>query len=348
MYKILAMIKQKYGCKFIIVGDKNQLGPVDDNPIDYEQSDILKNICDYNQRLLDVNMRSDNVMWDIYHEILENKDVKHKFKNTDKHKTKLNICLTNITRHAINKIWMDTESKKAKKILKLDKLNDHNEAAYEMILFPNMPVVSKKNWVKMDICNNERFTLINFNARKKKITIKNDKDELIEISFLNFQKMFEIAYCITAHCAQGATIEEPYTIYEWNHFNAKKNWRLVAVSRTTNKNNIYISTMKPETSISGKIYKITNSINNKVYIGSTITSIEKRFEGHLVDCDNQKGKLYKAMVKHGKQNFKIELLTSVKVADHSELFELETAIIKKYDSIVSGYNSIVAYRNKHN
>ena len=37
------------------------------------------------------------------------------------------------------------------------------------------------------------------------------------------------------------------------------------------------------------IYKITNDINNKVYIGKTVKSIEKRWKEHCIDS---KKKLY--------------------------------------------------------
>ena len=33
--------------------------------------------------------------------------------------------------------------------------------------------------------------------------------------------------------------------------------------------------------VMGVIYKITNTINNKVYIGLTTVSIEKRWKGHM-------------------------------------------------------------------
>ena len=33
--------------------------------------------------------------------------------------------------------------------------------------------------------------------------------------------------------------------------------------------------------MNGFIYKITNKVNNKIYIGKTMTSIENRFQEHI-------------------------------------------------------------------
>ena len=53
----------------------------------------------------------------------------------------------------------------------------------------------------------------------------------------------------------------------------------------------------------GYIYKITNNINNKIYIGKTTYSIEKRFKEHLNDSariTSDKRPLYDAIRKDGK------------------------------------------------
>ena len=43
------------------------------------------------------------------------------------------------------------------------------------------------------------------------------------------------------------------------------------------------------------IYKITNLINNKVYIGLTTLMLSQRWKKHLQDCKNCSRPLYKAM-----------------------------------------------------
>ena len=245
MYKILSMIKRKYDVKFIIIGDSNQLPAVEEIKRDYENSYLLKNLTENNRMTLTKNMRSDSVMWDIYHNILDGDEVKHKFKSTNKIVTDLHICLSNEKRHNINKMMMNKKKKKKHIILdKLDKvINKKRLALYEMIIYKDLPVVCKINNKKLDVCNNERFIVTGFNKKDKIVSIKNDNGGIIDLSFLEFQTMFEIAYCITAHISQGATFTQPYTIHEYNHYHATKNWKLVTVSRTTDKNNIFISSI---------------------------------------------------------------------------------------------------------
>lgn len=58
------------------------------------------------------------------------------------------------------------------------------------------------------------------------------------------------------------------------------------------------------------IYKITNQINGKSYIGKTnLASIQERFKEHIHDSKRvhmEKRPLYSAMNKYGSENFKIE------------------------------------------
>ena len=59
------------------------------------------------------------------------------------------------------------------------------------------------------------------------------------------------------------------------------------------------------------IYKITNTINGKAYVGQTIYSLEKRFTDHVSDStrsSHRKRPLYKAMLKYGKSAFTIEVI----------------------------------------
>lgn len=85
------------------------------------------------------------------------------------------------------------------------------------------------------------------------------------------------------------------------------------------------------------IYKITNDINDKVYIGKTEFSIEKRFKEHCQDFQKrqeEKRPLYSAMKKYGIEHFHISL---VEETDNPE--EREIYWIKKYNSYSHGYNA---------
>jgi group I intron endonuclease len=88
----------------------------------------------------------------------------------------------------------------------------------------------------------------------------------------------------------------------------------------------------------GKIYKIINGINNKVYIGCTVTSLEKRYREHLYRCfkTDYKSKLYNSIKKYGEENFTIELIED---CDIEKIYEIEKKYIAQYDSFKNGLNS---------
>ena len=74
------------------------------------------------------------------------------------------------------------------------------------------------------------------------------------------------------------------------------------------------------------IYKITNDINNKVYIGKTEFSIEKRFKEHCQDAfrdRNEKRPLYSAMRKYGIEHFHIELIEETDNPEEREIYWIE-------------------------
>lgn len=83
------------------------------------------------------------------------------------------------------------------------------------------------------------------------------------------------------------------------------------------------------------VYKIINKINNKIYIGKTATSINKRFKIHLCIARGGKKKypnvffaIHSAITKYGYENFQIEKLEETQ--SESEVFNLEKFWIKKY------------------
>lgn len=78
------------------------------------------------------------------------------------------------------------------------------------------------------------------------------------------------------------------------------------------------------------IYKITNQVNNKVYIGLTTETLQKRWSGHLQAYKTCKRHLYESMRKYGIENFTIEEID--KADSFKELGELERKYIKKYNS----------------
>ena len=86
----------------------------------------------------------------------------------------------------------------------------------------------------------------------------------------------------------------------------------------------------------GYIYKITNNINGKVYIGKTTKTVEERWKGHLKKKNYKKNKFYNALNKYGIDNFTIE---EIEECDDDLLNEQEIYWINFYNSYENGYNS---------
>jgi group I intron endonuclease len=88
----------------------------------------------------------------------------------------------------------------------------------------------------------------------------------------------------------------------------------------------------------GFIYKITNIVNNKSYIGLTSQSLEKRMQNHLYAISKDKGCpiLGAAIKKYGIENFKMTLII---ICFDSDLGYYEKEYIKKYNTQAPhGYN----------
>jgi len=85
-----------------------------------------------------------------------------------------------------------------------------------------------------------------------------------------------------------------------------------------------------------KIYKVTNNLNGKVYVGQTQGSLAKRWAKH---CDKSSGcvALYRAISKYKKQSFSIEEI--YETLDLEDLNNKEEHFISVFNSLVpNGYN----------
>ena len=89
------------------------------------------------------------------------------------------------------------------------------------------------------------------------------------------------------------------------------------------------------------IYKVTNKVNNKVYIGQTIQDLDSRLYNHFYRAEkgNDNNKFYNAIRKYGKENFKAEVIDFASSQD--ELDEKEIFYISLYNSTENGYNTLL-------
>lgn len=87
-----------------------------------------------------------------------------------------------------------------------------------------------------------------------------------------------------------------------------------------------------------RLYKITNQVNNKIYIGITKLSIEERWKKHLRDSNSPLYPLHCSIQKYGSENFTIEVILESGIRE--EISSKEDPMIEFYQSRISqnGYN----------
>ena len=89
------------------------------------------------------------------------------------------------------------------------------------------------------------------------------------------------------------------------------------------------------------IYKITNEVNDKIYIGKTLLTPEHRFREHILDSkrsSEEQRPLYSAMNKYGVEKFHMSI---VEECDFEHLNEREKYWIEYFGSFKNGYNATI-------
>lgn len=92
----------------------------------------------------------------------------------------------------------------------------------------------------------------------------------------------------------------------------------------------------------GIIYKITNDINIKVYVGQTWKTVEERFHRHCAEArwyNTKKMPIVLAIKKYGKQHFKIKIIEELINCTQQNLDEKEIFWVKELKTFSpNGYN----------
>lgn len=84
------------------------------------------------------------------------------------------------------------------------------------------------------------------------------------------------------------------------------------------------------------IYKATNKMNGKIYIGKTTTSLKQRMSEHKRRSKSSKTGFHSAIQKYGFNNFDFEVIFECN--DINILNQKEIELIELYDTIKRGYN----------
>jgi ATP-dependent exoDNAse (exonuclease V) alpha subunit len=151
-----------------------------------------------------------------------------------------NICYTNNKRIKINKMLMDRAREKNKTLkevsLELPKYT-YSKISQDVYLTLKSPVIAIKNKKEINLINSEMYIIKKIDKANNNIIVKNDNKE-IHVPINKFQQWFHVAYCLTAHKAQGQTIYKSYTIHDWHIMD--KTCKYVSLSRASSFENVNI------------------------------------------------------------------------------------------------------------
>lgn len=240
----LRHIKEVYKTKIILIGDYEQLAPVNCYYTNQEiaKSALIKFITDYNKITLTENKRSGEegeYMFRLYKNILKGGSLykKHKLKGhwIEEHMSLIHICWTNKKRQELNKEVIRIIRAINKPVeFNLPEVDEHTEP---LIGFKDLFVRAKKNG---DFYyNNQTFNMKSYEEGSVELCDVITKTHF-KIELKNYYKDFEYGYAGTAHKYQGATIppNQPFIIHEADIMRKCstewKNWLYVAVSRASN------------------------------------------------------------------------------------------------------------------
>ena len=92
------------------------------------------------------------------------------------------------------------------------------------------------------------------------------------------------------------------------------------------------------------IYKHTNTVSGKSYIGKTTQGLKKRWRQHISEATNKhnrnhKTHFHKAIAKYGEKCWRHEVLFISLTKDSDLLYDIEAKMIERFDTINHGYNS---------
>ena len=215
-------------------------------------------------------------------------------------------------------------------------------------IYETLPIMAIKNekgkyW---DLYNGEFYEIIVLLEDKMLIGNKTTRKGMW-IKQEQLESYFSPAYAITVNKAQGATIDRPYSIWEFQMMD--KHSKYTELSRATNENlisiyNYNVSVKEALNLDSGRIayiYEISDGINN--YIGSTNRTIDIRFEEHKEAHKCENWKLYEYMSKIGVENFKIREVCKFKYVSESQIRRVEQYYIQRLKSTLNERDPVENY-----
>lgn len=236
-YRMFTMIK-KYCPKinFIIVGDFLQFKPVCDRYTgNYSKSSAFFELCGGNKLELTKCRRADDTLFNLTNpKNISSINAKQFLTNQLFFK---NVSYTHKTRKFVNAKCMNEHIKRNPYYLSI-KENPKDEKTQHVYLAKGTPIISRINNKKLNILNNDVFTITKVDKKNQTFSFIDNDDKEQTMKASEFSKMFLVAFCITLHASQGQTYNEPYTIWDWSILDDTSKY--VGLTRSTDIKNITI------------------------------------------------------------------------------------------------------------
>ena len=256
-FRFLLQLKTRWPeTRHIYAGEFHQLGPVDDELLqinktlrgDYMNSAPMTYLVDNRRMELKTYRRGDAQLGQICSE-LRQAVIDRKIDLVDpllfpvRVETDVNISYVHRIRKRVNTERMAKFVQKARYSVHVP-ANPKDDKSQDVDLCEGMPLIAHRRWEEKNLKNSARGTIVSVSSftggnGTDELVISLDRTgELIEQNTSDFHRYWRPAFCITVHQSQCTTIDQPYTIYGWNHEHMIEGeggprGRYVAVSRGT-------------------------------------------------------------------------------------------------------------------
>jgi len=235
IWRRLAELKKALpDARFLLLGHSWQCEPVEEKPIDYFNSPVVKHLAHFQRVELTETQRYDIPLRDFVRDVYlrENTDfskinVIRSVNVADLAKT-TNICYFNKTRkilnERINQHVAGTQAMKMEMPFEVAEEDKDKEFSQQnAILYPGLPIIAHKNFSRpvdgvpeMMCVNSESFMIRSLTAEcLTAVSVRPEGEHLFLIKPSEFHEYFLLNYCSTTHKQQGATIDGNVVIFDY-------------------------------------------------------------------------------------------------------------------------------------
>ena len=256
-FRFLLQLKTRWPeTRHIYAGEFHQLGPVDDELLqinktlrgDYMNSAQMTYLVDKRRMELKTYRRGDAQLGQICSE-LRQAVINRTVDKVDPRlfpvrvETDVNISYVHRIRKKVIAQRMAKFVQKARYSVHVP-ANPKDDKSQDVDLCEGMPIIAHRRWEEKNLKNSARGTIVSVSSftggnGTGELVISLDRTgELLEMQTSEFHRFWRPAFCITVHQSQCTTIDQPYTIFGWNHEHmiggeGGPRGRYVAVSRGT-------------------------------------------------------------------------------------------------------------------